>query len=517
MSTPSTVYGTVIYGLPLYGYLAPEDTDNLRWGIEVDWDNDGNFDGVNEADYCTDLTTRRGRENLLDESGTGFKSVEVGKASLTLENDDRRYDPRNTSSPLYPNILPGRLIRITVTDELDGTTYPIFFGKITDIQPIGRRGEMVRIEAEDGIRWLLDQTVSVETLVNQSVDDAITDILTNAQWPVEWGYALDNSPDYIPYFWTVPGTVAWNAIKELTDYCFGTAFVAADGQLKFYSRQRLTAPVATWTDPMLLKSVQLPQPWENVRNMISIVVHPVDPLSLATLWSLTQQPRLANGESITLFGEFAVANVKCAADNVISPVAGTDYNLTTNPDGGGTNYNASCTVTSSVYSTAISVTITNNAGVPVYLANMQVRGYPVFPTDTVTVQSINSTSIGTYGPKRFEINNAWMQIMPLAQILLGEIAPFFEVPLDVPTVQMEASKANQFAVDLFDRITYQSTKLGFNTNFAIGYIEHQWISETGQAVRTTFKLEPYYYEQGPAAGTFWVFPTNIGTTSYFGA
>jgi hypothetical protein len=104
-----------------------------------------------------------------------------------------------------------------------------------------------------------------------------------------------------------------------------------------------------------------------------------------------------------------------------------------------------------------------------------------------------------------------MQQPRLAQVLASEIASFFSTPADTPMIQFEARDSVQLALDLFDRITFDAPALNINQNFAIGYIEHAWLSENGQAVRTTLALEPYYYQ----AGTFWQFPTQIGTTSYF--
>ena len=45
-----------------YGITA---SDNLLWAIEVDWDNDGLFDGQNEATYTYDFQSSRGRDYYI--------------------------------------------------------------------------------------------------------------------------------------------------------------------------------------------------------------------------------------------------------------------------------------------------------------------------------------------------------------------------------------------------------------------------------------------------------------------
>lgn len=75
------------------------------------------------ASYHRAINTHRGRQSELDRD-------EAGTCSVTLKNDDRRFDPTYTSSLYYPYILPMRRIRVgasTVTPYLDcpgsGTSY----------------------------------------------------------------------------------------------------------------------------------------------------------------------------------------------------------------------------------------------------------------------------------------------------------------------------------------------------------------------------------------------------------
>ena len=80
-----------------------------------------------ETPVWTDVSHRvlefrssRGRQYEL---GT----MEAGQATIRLENSDGVFDPLNSSSPYFPNVLPYRQIRITATY---GTPYAVFTGYI---------------------------------------------------------------------------------------------------------------------------------------------------------------------------------------------------------------------------------------------------------------------------------------------------------------------------------------------------------------------------------------------------
>src|SRR5215213_3092239 len=69
---------------------------------------------------------RRGRQNAL----TG---IEAGTAVVVLDNRTRRFDPTYASGAYYPNVLPGRKIRISAV--YNSTTYYLFTGFIDTWPP----------------------------------------------------------------------------------------------------------------------------------------------------------------------------------------------------------------------------------------------------------------------------------------------------------------------------------------------------------------------------------------------
>lgn len=87
---------------------------------------DGTLLGDDVSEYCLAVSTSRGRSDQL-------QNFNAGTASITLLNNDRRFDPINEDSPYWDPVTgqSGVTPRRKVTILSDGV--PIFTGRITDI------------------------------------------------------------------------------------------------------------------------------------------------------------------------------------------------------------------------------------------------------------------------------------------------------------------------------------------------------------------------------------------------
>lgn len=484
---------------------------NLRWAFEVDWDGDSVFDGSNEAGRLRRISVRRGREQLMDESASSFNRVRVGYATVELDDHDRRYDPYNTSSPLYPNILPGRMARLRVRNGSSGAIYPVISGRIADIKPISGKDRRVMIEIEDGIRWLMDRDVSVSVHQSIDVDDAIAEVLSAAEWPAAWGSDLVDATDVISYWWTWSSLSAWEIINRLAELGVGVVFVAADGKIKFYPRHHSAPAAITLTDDVILREISMPQPWEAVRNVVDINVYPTTLQNSGVIWTLQDKPYIGAGRSLTLWATYSYNTTPVAAINVITPQATTDYLFNSAQDGSGTNLTGSLSVAIDKFSTVSKITYTNNSAMGGYIIFAQLRGQAITIQDTVTLRSENASSKAIFGPKVFRLDYEWQQNVNSADALLALIKDYLAQPRLFPTVQLEAQPGLQFAIDLFDRVRYQSDYLGIDENFNVAYIEHESLSDNLQSIRTTLVLEPTI----AVSDVYWQFPTQLGIESYF--
>lgn len=138
------------------------------------------FGGTNFRDvtsYVKSISVTRGRSRLLDKFNTGT-------ATITFKNQDRTFDPLNTSSSIYPDVRPRRDIRVTT----NGT--PIYTGIIDDVNlDYNVSGESVASFAcVDGFALLSQRVVTAHTAVSQASGARIGAILDRAE--VDWPSSL---------------------------------------------------------------------------------------------------------------------------------------------------------------------------------------------------------------------------------------------------------------------------------------------------------------------------------------
>lgn len=501
-----------IYNLFTYnsGVLWGVDStdDRLLWLFQVDWDNDGEFDAENEAPLITSVTIDRGRDYFLNTSSNGFEPVRPGKLTVKLENKDKRFDPYNTSSPLYPNVAPGKLCQITVKKASENVRKVRFTGYIQDIRPISG-SDMVQITAVDKLQKYKETNVALELQSDISYSDAIEAILEDMG---DTDYSIDSVLDAIPYYWVDKKRVM-TAITELTDATVGTFFVAADGTAKYYSRYRNDVATVTIDQSVMLREIEVNQPWDTIRNNIEIAINPRELKSPAPIWTLGDKPIVSAGETLVLWGQFAYNDYQVPAINTVSPQPTTDYLMNSQEDGGGSNLTTDFSVSMDAFSQAAKLTIKNNGASAAYIIHMQVRGEAIAKTDQARLSEEDSSSIAIYGDRYFELDTPWMQNTNTAQDIMADLQGLMISPRRYPIFELEDQFYYQFNIDLFDRVDVSIAELGIDDAYRIGSLREEWLSENGQVVRSTISLEPIV---NIITGDLWTFTTQIGETSRFG-
>ena len=207
---------------------------------------DGNLEGQDISEYCQEVSITRGRSNQ-------FAQFNAGQCSITLLNNDRRFDPINTASPYYDatvgrsGVLPRR--KVTVKS---GSNF-LFTGRITDIDVVYNYNlSTVQFTAADDFVLLAntvveaDVTPSVElsgARVNYLLDLpeidyplASRDIATGTQ--TLGAYQINANTNALTYLQTI-------ATSEQ-----GACFIAADGDLTFTDRivNSFATVAATFSD-----------------------------------------------------------------------------------------------------------------------------------------------------------------------------------------------------------------------------------------------------------------------------
>lgn len=490
----------------LWGQSDPTDT-RLYWLFQVDWDGDGVLDTTNEAPLIVGCTIDRGRDYFLNTSSSGFEPVRPGKLTLKLENKDRRFDPYNTSSPLYPYITPGKMCQIATKVGIGGTKVIRFTGYIKDIRPISG-SDYVQITAVDKLQKYKDRDITLTLRDDITVSDAIEAILDGIS---DSNYSIDSVLDTISYYWVDKKRVM-TAITEIVDASLGIFFVDAEGYAKYYGRDKNDVALLTIDQSEMLREIQVNQPWDVIRNNIDVVVNSRNLLSTDDIWTLGDIPEIAPGSSITIWAEYTSANEQVPAINVISPAATTDYTMNTAADGTGTDLTASFTVTASIFSQSAKLVITNGSASTGYVTLLKIRGDAVAPANVTRLSYSDTASEVAYGSQYFTLDSPWLQNINIAQDILTNLEDFMADPRKYPIVQLQYRNDIQTEIDLFDRIDITIDSLGIEAPYRIGALREEWLSDNGQDILSTLTLEPIV---NIISGDAWIFTTEIGITSRF--
>lgn len=95
---------------------------NLHWRIWVDWNDNGTWgetSGTYREDVTGDVLDLDWRWGKPMGSFRNLHRPQPAQLSLTLGNEDRRYSPGNTQSPLYGNLTAGRRVWASFAYPLD--------------------------------------------------------------------------------------------------------------------------------------------------------------------------------------------------------------------------------------------------------------------------------------------------------------------------------------------------------------------------------------------------------------
>jgi len=240
------VFGEQITVLAELGFIVREfklDTSLLD-GDDV---LDGTLDGIDISPYIRALSINRGRSDVRS-------SFRAGTCTISLNNNDRRFDPINTSSPYYDittnrsGVTPRRLVTIT-----SGTT-PLFVGRITDIDVEYEFNNLsvVTITIADDFALLANATTSSAITPTQELSGArVTSILDlpEVNYPLA-SRDIDTGVATLGNYAIAENTNVATYVARIAEAEQGLFFCAADGKITFTDRVTsvFASPVATFAD-----------------------------------------------------------------------------------------------------------------------------------------------------------------------------------------------------------------------------------------------------------------------------
>jgi len=466
-------WGTFNWGDGTHWGSTAELTNTVTWIVQVDWDGDGTLDGENEAQWLMDAPIRLGREEYLDASGKGFEHMRVGMATLVFDNHDGRYDPRNASSPLYPNILPGKMIQIRVRDNSDESVYTQFTGIIDQIEPRGYRQETT-ITCVDYMQFLADQELTFDAeLFNTTITAALNHLLTQANYPGGRLLQEDAQPVWV---FAVNGQSAAQAAHQIADAGLGMFWVDQYGRARYQERNHPTSG-NNLNQTVFLNDPKVNQPWDGVYNDVTVTATRYIKLPAAIIFTLPEAVYIANGNSETITVNYDPATdvqLKSLEANTRSDGEGTDLTFTASEIDLGL--------------TGGTLVVSNASGSNGYLLEVRIRGRAYSDMEQ-KFNATDATSQATYGLRKFYLDSPFLQDRNYATAFATILKNFLKDDRASLVLQMQGRATWQYYLQLMGFINFSSTTLGISsTSYQILGLEHDWRGDNGQDVVTTFHL-----------------------------
>lgn len=182
------------------------------------------------TDDVVSFSINRGKGRQLDRYG-------AGNATITLRNEDRKYDPLYTGSPYSGQIIPRRAVRITTNGQR------IYTGSIDDWDlSYSVSGESTsRAVCSDNMYLLANQSLGSAVNIEQFPGPRINGILNKAEvdWPADIRN-LDTGETELQADIISEGTNALSYIQQVTQTEPGSFFVNRNGFAEFIGRYRRT-------------------------------------------------------------------------------------------------------------------------------------------------------------------------------------------------------------------------------------------------------------------------------------
>lgn len=227
-------------------------------------------DGANPSTF-TDITSyvqsvsiTRGRDDVLSQ-------VQTGTARVTLINEDGRFSPGYTLSPLYGNVATMRAVRIRGT--FSAVTYDLYYGYIQSITPVPTPNvRTCTLDLADGFAWL-DLAVTTPTYTLVPTGTSIGVALNSASWPAGLRDLATGQSTITPSY---TDQSVLSQIQGIgIDNEAGLVYMSGAGKVVFEDRHtRLKTPYTvsqgTFTDTDALVDVAAERPVRDIANEVKV-------------------------------------------------------------------------------------------------------------------------------------------------------------------------------------------------------------------------------------------------------
>jgi hypothetical protein len=209
------------------------------------------------------VTVRRGRDSNLS-------AFQAGEAVIRLKDLAGEYSPLNTSSPLYPNVVPGRNIFVEAT--FGTVTYGVFRGFVRSIEYDPAPGARhTTIHAQDLFLYLSRSRPTITNTGTVTTGQAIGTVLTAIDW-TETAYRSLGTGDTINAgFANNAESTALELIEGFVETERGEAFHSKDGVFVYRDRYARYKRQSAGTLTNVAAEATAATDLTNIRNRAKVV------------------------------------------------------------------------------------------------------------------------------------------------------------------------------------------------------------------------------------------------------
>ncbi|MBM3135420.1 MAG: hypothetical protein FJZ89_09115 [Chloroflexi bacterium] len=460
--------------------------------IYIDWNNDGDF-----SDSGEDVTSYIKQLAIVREFKQGTGMVERGKFSATLDNQDLRFSPANTGSPLSPNVKPYRPLLVQAT--YGGNTYTLFRGYIKSPRPSPLFSKEAFLDGVDYVDVLERTEVTLPSsggvAIGQRIDQLVQLVVDNVSGTA-WALTFDVSISSCPYWWT-RNVKAAQAIEDLAQSEQGWFYFSNTGIPRFKNRHyRIlnagSAPLGTIT---AMAGITYDPGDDDIWNDVRVQVHPRVLMAQEEIWAHRETPAIPSWETFTVDTAYISPCLY-----VVTPTAGTsgtvnDIVTNTAEDGSGTvDISGYAVISYTDYGEGGRLSVQNTWSQTMYLTQCRIRGRPIVAPDTAEQKASDSASQTSYCKRTLNVDLPWQQDTLFAVDLANKTILEQKEPPAGGEIRVSINNKNEallllmLGLDLNSLVHVEESNTAVDGSYFVAGVTHQ-VSQGLKFHEATYRLE----------------------------
>lgn len=395
-----------------------------------------------------------------------FNYADESQFALRIEYDRRLEEPRGGTSHAIANVLldniTGRFSankNATIGTALEARRpFKMSLGFVADstdrmVQVIvgltssrpkqSRSSRSVEIEVFDYITFIDNSTIAAAIYENMRSDEIIEDILTTLGFGSSQ-YMLDQGLNTIPFAWFDKDKSAGRRIREICEAEEAHFYQDENGIIRFENRNHYSTfphqTVQRTIDPSDNLSDEEDDSTKIINRAIVIAKPRKVDAAAADIWSLSGNPSIAPGQTLTVWAAFyddQGGQNKLPVKEITTPASGTDYAGNTLANGTGTDRTASLSLVVTNFVESAKIEITNNHGsdtvfLTLDVANsigMKLRGKAARVTQAIQAVQEDAGSINKFEAQEYTLTNDLIQDRTIANTIATNLVNKYKDPM----------------------------------------------------------------------------------------